>query len=94
MEVVPPPKDFQIVPIGHKRLNNLVDLLRFLRLPTPTRKDDVRIDPRPLEFAEIALIADETGLFGVLQVVPVALVNLAVDRLLHPNDFIDQPFMR
>ena len=39
----------------------------------------------------VSLDTDQAGLFGVLQVVPVALGDLAIHSLLHPRDRIDQP---
>jgi hypothetical protein len=44
VKVVPSPKYLEVVPVGHQRFCNLVDLLRLLRLTSPLAEDDITLD--------------------------------------------------
>ncbi len=91
VEVVPPAEDFQVVPVGHQRLCNLVNLLRLLRLASPLTEDDITFDIEASFVLDISLDAHEAGFLCVLEVVAVALGDLACDSLLDPGEFIYKP---
>ena len=91
MQVVPSPEYLQVVAVWNKILCNLVDLFWLLRLASSLTEDDVAVNFVADKILEVTLVADEAGLFRMLQIVPVTFCNLAVDSLLDPNDFVNHP---
>ena len=90
MKIVSASKNLQIVALWDERLNDVVHLLRLLRLTSAHAEDDIAVDAAFDSVAEIALVADEAGLFGMLKIVAVALIDLTIDGLLDPYDFVDK----
>ena len=90
MKIVTASEDLQIVALGDERLNDVVHLLWLLRLTSTHAEDDIAVDAAFDSVAEIALVADEAGLFGMLKIVAVALIDLTIDGLLDPYDFVDK----
>jgi hypothetical protein len=77
--------------IGHERLDQLVNLLRFLGLAPALGANDVCAHARASAWRGRTLPPDQAGFLGVLQVVAVRLGQAPVDRGLHPHDLVDQP---
>ena len=90
MKVVAPAENLKVVSVGHESLGNLVYLLRLLRLPSPLAEDHITLNVESCLAVHVALHAHQAGLLGMLQIVAMALGNLAIDSLLHPGNLIDQ----
>ena len=84
-QIVPPPKNFQIVSVGHKLFDILIDFFGFLALSASIAEDDVPGDA-VLHFGRVSFYPDEAGFFCVLQIVSVAFCYFSVDCLLDPCD--------
>ena len=94
MQIVSPTKDLQIVALWYESLTNVVDLLWLLRLASAHTENDVTVNVALDAVSEVALVANEACFLCMLQVVTMALVDLAVDRLLDPHYLVDEPEMR
>ena len=90
MQVVSSGEYLEEVTIRDKRFAYLIDFFWFLRLTSTHAEDDIAVDAAFDSVAEIALVADEAGLFGMLKIVAVALIDLTIDGLLDPYDFVDK----
>lgn len=95
MQIIPSPENLQIEAIRHDAFGQLINFRRLLRLAAPLTEDDVGHDVEAgggvgarLKYGSFG--ADEAGFFGVLEVVPMTLCNLAIDCLFDPSDLVDQ----
>lgn len=91
MQVVTPPEDLQVVALGHEGLADVINLLRLLRLASTHGEDDVAVDAAFDAIAEVALVPHEACLLSVLQIVAMALVDLAVNGLFDPHNLVNEP---
>jgi len=88
-QIVPPAENLQIVSVGHKLFNVLINFFWFLALSASIAEDDVPGDP-VLHFLRFSFHADEAGFFCVLQIVSVAFCDLSVDCLFDPGDGVHE----
>ena len=89
MQVVSSAKDLEVVALRHQSLADVVDLLGLLGLTTAHGEDNIAVDVVLDSVTKVALVTNQTGLLGVLQVVSMAFVDFAIHCLLDPDDLIN-----
>ena len=93
-QVVSPGKELEIPPVRDQLLDHFVDSLRFLGLTSPLSENHIRADRGSAVGWILPLLAHQTRLLGVLQIVPVTLGHPPIHSLLNPVNAVHVPVTR
>ena len=90
MQVVSSGEYLEEVSVGNELFSHLIDLFWLLRLASPHAEDDITwyilLQSRP----QVTLVAYQTSLLGMLEVVAMPFVDLSIDGLFHPYKLVHQ----